>query len=97
MQVARDNPGIGYKKLVGEMGKLGIKVSKTTVVRAGAAWDTTSTGTRSGGQYMARLPQSLQEQLLACDFFTVETLGLQTLYVLFFLEYGTRRVLEFPG
>ena len=30
--------------------------------------------------------------MLACDFFTVETLGLQTLYVLFFIELGSRRV-----
>ena len=28
----------------------------------------------------------------ACDFFTLETLRLQTLYVLFFIERGTRRV-----
>jgi len=33
-----------------------------------------------------------KEQLLACDFFTVETLALKTLHVLFFLEMGTRRV-----
>src|SRR5260221_463363 len=31
-------------------------------------------------------------QMLACDFFTVETIGLQTLYVLFFIELGSRRV-----
>ncbi|MBD0328170.1 MAG: transposase [Pyrinomonadaceae bacterium] len=30
--------------------------------------------------------------MLACDFFTVETVWLKTLYVLFFLELGTRRV-----
>jgi hypothetical protein len=30
--------------------------------------------------------------LLACDFFTVETMGLKTLYVLFFIELGSRRV-----
>lgn len=31
-------------------------------------------------------------QVLACDFFTVETIRLQTLYVLFFIELGTRKV-----
>jgi len=30
--------------------------------------------------------------MLACDFFTVETRFLKTLYVLFFIELGTRRV-----
>ena len=49
-------------------------------VLAVAAWDTPRPGTASPGK------------LMACDFFTVETLGLQTLYGLFFLEHGTRRV-----
>ena len=30
--------------------------------------------------------------MLACDFLTVETLGLQTLYILFFFHLATRRV-----
>ena len=30
--------------------------------------------------------------ILACDFFTVETVGLKTLYVLFFIELNSRRV-----
>ena len=30
--------------------------------------------------------------MLACDFFTVETVRLQTLYVLFFIQLKTRRV-----
>jgi putative transposase len=33
-----------------------------------------------------------KDTLLACDFFTVETVHLQTLYVFFFIEVGTRRI-----
>ena len=33
-----------------------------------------------------------KSQILACDFLTVETLFLKTLYVFFFIEIGTRRV-----
>ena len=37
-----------------------------------------------------------KDQILACDFFTVETVWLKTIYVLFFIELGTRRV-HFAG
>jgi hypothetical protein len=33
-----------------------------------------------------------KSQLLACDFLTVETLFLRTLYIFFFIEIGTRRI-----
>jgi putative transposase len=36
--------------------------------------------------------QHYKAHLLACDFFTVETLFLETVYVLFFIELQTRRV-----
>lgn len=35
---------------------------------------------------------SYQAQMLACDFFTIETVFLKTIYVLFFIELNTRRV-----
>ena len=37
-----------------------------------------------------------KDQILACDFFTVETIFLKTIYVLFFIELGSRRV-HFAG
>jgi len=32
-----------------------------------------------------------QQQMLACDFFTIETVDLKTLYILFFIELGTQQ------
>ena len=37
-----------------------------------------------------------KEQILACDFFTIDTVWLQTIYVLFFIELGSRRI-HFAG
>jgi len=47
---------------------------------------------RHGSLGWRHLMAHYKQQLLACDFFTVETLWLQTLYVLFYIELGTRRV-----
>ena len=93
LQVAKDNPGLGYRKLAGEMRKLGFTVSKTTVStvlqRHGIL--PAPERRRRGSSWRVFL-NHYKDQFLACDFFTVETLGLQTLYVLFFLEHGTRQV-----
>jgi len=37
-----------------------------------------------------------KEQILACDFFTIDTIWLQTIYVLFFIELGSGRI-HFAG
>lgn len=47
---------------------------------------------RHGSIGWRHLMRHYWQQLLARDFFTVETLCRQTLYVLFFIELGTRRV-----
>jgi hypothetical protein len=36
--------------------------------------------------------QAQAEGIVACDFFTVETIRLKTLYVLFFIHLSSRRV-----
>ena len=93
VQVARDNPNLGYEKLSGEMGKLGYSVNKTTVGtvlnRHGIL--PAPERSRQGSNWRTFL-NHYKAQFLACDFFTVETLWLQTVYVLFFIEHGTRRV-----
>ena len=51
---------------------------------------------RNGSIGWRKLMDHYKEQMLACDFFTVETIWLQTIYVLFFIELGSRRV-HFSG
>ena len=93
LQVARDNPTLGYEKLEGEMRKLGFDVSATTIrtvlLRHGVP-PAPERG-RQGSSWRTFL-NHYKDQFLACDFFTVETLTLQTLYALFFIEHGTRQV-----
>jgi len=90
LQMARENPRWGYMRIKGELGKLGIHVSATSVAmllrRAGAG-----PAPRRGPTWRQFL-KAQASGILACDFFTVETAFLKTLYVLFFIEIGTRRV-----
>jgi putative transposase len=46
---------------------------------------------RGGPSWRAFIRQQAQS-MIACDFFTVETASMRRLYVLFFIELGTRRV-----
>ena len=93
VRLARENPRWGYARIHGELGKLGHTVGRTTIraiLRRHGVPPTPQRG-QGSGTWRAFLVRH-KEQLLACDFFTVETLWLTTLHVLFFLEVGTRRV-----
>lgn len=93
VRLARENPRWGYARIQGEMAKLGHTIGRTTIrsiLRRHGVPATPQRGSRCGTwrDFLARH----RDSVLACDFFTVETLWLKTLHVLFFLEVGTRRM-----
>jgi putative transposase len=91
LRLARDNPRWGYQRIVGELKGLGLPVSATTVRTWLRAAGLGPSGTRRGITWR-EFVHAHRHSLLAVDFFTVETLWLQRLYVLFFIELGSRRV-----
>ncbi len=93
VRLARENPAWGYSKLHGELLKLGYEVGRSTIRAVLRRRHVPPAPHRSqGGSGWRTFLSHYQDQMLACDFFTVETAWLKTLYVLFFLELGTRRV-----
>ena len=96
LRLAHENPRWGYGKIEGELLKLGYQASQTTIRNVLNHHGILPASVRGGSIGWRQLMSHYKEQILACDFFTVETLRLQTLYVFFFIEVGTRRV-HFAG
>jgi hypothetical protein len=71
---------------------LGFDVSITTVRNVLARNGIVPAPVRFGSIGWRKMMSHYKEQLLAYDFFTVETIWLRTVCVLFFIELGTRRV-----
>jgi putative transposase len=91
LRLARENPRWGYQRIAGEISRLGLTVSATTVRKILREAGIGPAGERGGLSWRAFLRAQAQS-ILAVDFFTVETISLQRLYVLFFIELGNRRV-----
>jgi len=91
VRMARENPRWGYVRIVGECRKLGVRVSATSVRRILRRHRLGPAPRRSGPSWTAFL-RSQAGGILACDFLTVETVGLTRLYVLFVVELERRRV-----
>ena len=79
-----ENPRWGYQRVRGELLKLGIRVSATTIrtilLRHGL-----DPAPRRAGPTWTEFLRSQASGILACDLFTVETIRLKTLYVLSFI------------
>ena len=94
LRLARENPHWGCVRIQGELRKLGIRVSATTIrsllrrARLGPA-------PRRNGPTWREFMRAQAAGIVSCDFFTVETVWLKTIYVLFFLHLESRRILSF--
>lgn len=91
VRIARQNPRMGYGQIEGEILKLGFAVPKSTIRSILSRHGIPPAPERGDSSWRTFL-NHYKEQMLACDFFTVETVMLRTIYVLFFIELGTRRV-----
>ena len=91
VRLATENSRMGYDKIQGELLKLGYQVDATTVRNVLRRHHLAPAPQRGKSSWRTFLGH-YKKQLLACDFFTVETVTLQTIYVLFFIEIGSRRV-----
>jgi putative transposase len=91
LRLARENPRWGYGKIQGELRKLGHRVSRSAIkrlLRQHGLPPAPERGTSTWRDFVGHY----RDYIVACDFFTVDTLCLQRLYVLCFLELGSRRL-----
>jgi len=95
VQMAKQNSGWGYDRIVGALANLGYAVSDQTVGNVLKRHGIAPAPKRSQSTTWKEFIQSHMAVLAGMDFFTVEVLswrGLVTYYVLFFIHLESRRV-----
>jgi transposase InsO family protein len=92
LEMARENPRWGDRRIKGELLKLGITVS-ATAIRMLLRAHRISPAPRRGGPTWRQFIRAHASAIIATDMFTIDTVFLQTLYVIVFIELGTRRLL----
>jgi len=81
--LARENPRWGHRRIQGEVGALGHAVSASAVRATLRRHRVPPAPQRRKATTWRAFIRSHKEQLLACDFFTVETLFLKTIHFSF--------------
>jgi hypothetical protein len=91
IRMAREYPTWGYQPINGELQRLGIWVLATAVRTTLRRLGLDPAPRRVGSTWRVFLRQQAAG-IVACDFFTVDSIWLRRLSVLFFIELDTRHV-----
>ena len=90
VRLARENPRWGYRRIQGELLKVGVRMASSTIARILSDHDLGPAPRRAISWQVFMRAQAAN--IVATDFFTVDTVFLRRLYVLFFIELGRRRI-----
>ena len=91
IRLAKENPLWGHRRIHGELAKLGITVAPSTMWQILHAAGIDPAPRRAGPTWRQFLAAQAAG-ILAVDFLHVDTVLLKRLYVLVFIEHGTRRM-----
>jgi putative transposase len=91
LRLACENPRWDHRRICGELAKMGFHVSPTSIRRL-LAQAKLEPAPRRAGPSWGEFLRAQAASIVACDFFTVESVFLRRYYALYFIAHGNRRV-----